>query len=225
MQNAFPGQRNPLKSLCSALRKLLSRQSTGTVLRRRYASTSSTSSPTTAPCIFFCIGRQMVQSSLQSWTPARRLIAAAAALQLVWVGLPSGADAFCLPAFVRSSTTTARRRCCSNGASQAALPSQPFSRDLRRRVHRTSVYPSWHTPTNGAAIDHHHRSRCAGVGSSAFTASSSGRSRRAARGGNRASNGALSMSVDELSVLGRDALMFLAATVVVVPACKKAKIR
>lgn len=224
MQNACRGQRNPLKI---TLRELTagSPQVPLLLLRRRYATTSRTSIPTTAPCDFFCIVMQMVQSSLQSRTPARRLITAAAALQLVWVGLPSGADAFCLPASVRSSTTTARRRCCNDGASLAASPSQPSSRDFRRRVHRASAYPSWHTATNGAAIDHYHRSRCAGIGSSAFTASSGGRSRRAARGGSRSSNGALSMSVDELSVLGRDALMFLAATVVVVPACKKAKIR
>lgn len=171
---------------------------------------------------------------MQSRTPARRVIAAAAALQLVWVGLPSGADAFCLPASVRSSTTTARRRCCNDGASQAAPISQTFSRDSRRRVNRASAYPSWHNGFSSsssseslhtAAIGKHHQSRCAGIGSSAFTASSSGRSRRAARAGSRTSNGALSMGVDELSVLGRDALMFLAATVVVVPACKKAKIR
>lgn len=177
----------------------------------------------------------MGQPSSPSRTPARRIVAAAAALQLGWVGLPSGADAFCLPTSVRSPT--ARRRCCNDGTSQAA-PSQPFSRDPRRRVHRPSAYPSWHngfssscsyealhTAANGVAIDHNNRSRCAGIGSSAFTASSRWRSRRAARAGSRASNGALSMGVDELSVLGRDALMFLAATVVVVPACKKAKIR
>lgn len=163
----------------------------------------------------------MRPSSPPPRTSSRRIITAVAAvLQLVWVG-----DAFCLPASSSAAmrgTSTARRHC--NGASQAA------QRDPRRRVHKGSAYPLWHngfssyseaaphTAVGGSAI----RNRHAGIGSSAFTASSSGRSRRAAQG---TGSGALTMSVDELSVLGKDALMFLAATVVVVPACKKANIR
>lgn len=67
-----------------------------------------------------------------------------------------------------------------------------------------------------------------GSGASAFASSVTAGSRRrralAARGRPQTHIAATSMNTEALSILGRDALMFLAATVSIVPACKRLNI-
>lgn len=152
---------------------------------------------------------------LRSTRVARR-VAKAAAAALVCVGSGGrSVEAFSFPA----TTAAARPRCSTTCSSTAPAP--------QRQPHRLGissakpVLPSRHGSLGGAAVgDTMFVSRTSGWGSGRTAAASA-----AARRSRPPAPPALSMAADVLSALGKDALMFLAATVAVVPACKKLNIR
>lgn len=160
---------------------------------------------------------------------SRRIVNAAAASVLLCAGSGSRVDAFCstspssaaarrYPVTTSSSTATTQQqphRLRFGGASASASPLLWSSRlESNARISSSS---SLHLSATAAA----------GIGASAFVPRSQGRTATAMAGrrGRQSAVRALGMAADVLTSLGRDALMFLAATVAVVPACKKLNIR
>eukprot|EP00752_Nemacystus_decipiens_P007519 g6719.t1 len=154
---------------------------------------------------------------LRSVRVARRVAKAAvttSALLCVGGGGGLSVEAF---SFSATPTTAAGRRCGASCSSTAPAG--------RQQPHRPGIsgasplWPSRHGGFGGAVVgDTTFASRTRGWGGG-------GRMGRAAsRRGRPCTPPALSMAAEVLSALGKDALMFLAATVAVVPACKKLNI-
>lgn len=181
--------------------------------------------------------------------------AAAALLQFFCVGtmvLPA-VDAFCSPvaagrgSTTSTPTTTARRYGRgghNSGTAAGTSRSTPTCQLQRRRTTVTAAAASqaWHAGGggwgicgSGAAIcgsfSDSLNNSCSSGWSSSFVSrdgiTRSGRRRwsNGRTGRTRSSQHTLGMVADQLSVLGSDALTFLAATVAVVPLCKKLNIR
>lgn len=153
---------------------------------------------------------------LRSTRVARRVAkAAATASALLCVGTGRSVEAFTL-----SATAAAGWRCGGSSSSSTA-PAQ-------RQPHRLGI--GGMSPLRPSRYGISGSLRGAAVGDTTFVSRTSGwgggrATTAAARRGRPSAPPALSMAADVLSALGKDALMFLAATVAVVPACKKLNIR
>ncbi|CAN0545026.1 unnamed protein product, partial [Ectocarpus sp. 12 AP-2014] len=164
---------------------------------------------------------------------SRRIVNAAAASVLLCAGsTTSRVDAFCstsppssaaagrFPTASSSSTATTQKqphRLRLDGASATASPL--WSSRLESNARISSSSSCWRATAPP------------GIGASAFVPRRSQRrtataaaATLAGRQGRKSAVGALGMAADVLTTLGKDALMFLAATVAVVPACKKLNI-
>lgn len=153
---------------------------------------------------------------LRSARVARRVAkAAATASALLCVG--GGGRSVEAFSFSATTATAAGWRYSSSSSSTAPAQRTP----LRLGLGGTSpVWPSRHGSLGGAAAvrDTMFVPRRSGWGGGKTASAAARRSRPS-------TPPALSMAADVLSALGKDALMFLAATVAVVPACKKLNIR
>eukprot|EP00903_Cladosiphon_okamuranus_P006148 g6049.t1 len=141
---------------------------------------------------------------------AKAATAAAAAAALVCVGSGGrSVEAFSFPA------TAGWRR--SSSCSSAAPAHQRWPHRLGLSDSQ-QVWPSRHGSLGGAALGHtFFVPRTSGWPSGRTTAAAAAAARRS----RPSTPPALGMAAEVLSALGKDALMFLAATVAVVPACKK----